>query len=199
MNRPNDTIDTSERLSFSAVEKEIRKKTFGLISTVDPVGRPHTTGILFGMSPPDSPVLFYIVTSKNAAKVRYIRRNPNVTLTVTFLHHWLRFVPDSTVMFRGTADLVSLDDEGFRAAFSQKRMLRMNLQVDSDVLKDSTVIRIMPDRTAYCYGVGVGINELRKDPTSARYKVIIPKGRLGMLHSLPAQNGNRDSLIRTKI
>jgi nitroimidazol reductase NimA-like FMN-containing flavoprotein (pyridoxamine 5'-phosphate oxidase superfamily) len=187
MIKSNETTDTADRFSFAAVEKEIRKKTFGVISTVDPVGRPHSTGILFGMSPPNSQIYFYVVTSKNAAKVRHIRRNPNVTLTVTFPHHWLRFVPDSTVMFRGTADLVALDDEGFRAAFSQKRMLRMNLQVDSEAMKDSTMIRIRPDRTVYCYGVGIGINKLRKDPTAARYKVIIPEGRLPSLSSARVQ------------
>ena len=187
MNEYNETLDTSERLPFAAVEKEIKKKTFGVISVVDPVGRPHSTGVLFGMSPPDSPLFLYIVTSRKAAKVRYIRRTPYVTLMVTFPHHWLRFVPDSTVMIRGTADLVSLDDAGFRAAFSQKRMLKKNLQVDPEVLKESTVMRIRPDRTVYCYGVGIGINELRKDPTAARYNVIIPEGRLPSLSSAGVQ------------
>ena len=181
MIRPNDAADISERFSLAVVEKEVRKKTFGIISVVDPDGRPHSTGVLFGMSPSDSPMFLYVVTSRKAAKVRYIKRNPSVSLTVTFPHHWLRFVPDSTVMFRGTADLVFLDDEGFRAAFSQKRMLRMNLQVDSEAMKDSIVIRVRPDRTVYCYGVGIGINELRKDPTAARYKVVIPEGRLPSL------------------
>ena len=187
MNKLTATTDTSERFSFATVEKEVRKKTFGIISAVDPNGRPHSTGVLFGMSPHGSPMLFYVVTNKNAAKVRYIKKNPNVTLTVTFPHHWLRFVPDSTVMIRGTADLVSLDDAGFRAAFSQKRMLKKNLQVDPEVLKESTVMRIRPDRTVYCYGVGIGINELRKDPTAARYNVIIPEGRLPSLSSAGVQ------------
>ena len=163
---------------FDLVEREVRKKTFGIISTVDSKGRPHSTGIIFAVSPPGQPLAFYIVTQSGAAKVRNIKSNPNVTLVVTFPHHFLRFVPDSTVMLRGHADILSLDDKGAQRAFGQKAMTRMNLNVDSDVLKKSIVIRIRPSKTVYCYGVGIGLNTMRKDPTAARYKVTIPQDRL---------------------
>jgi len=171
--------DPKEKPSqFDLVMKEVRKKTFAVFSTVDLRNRPHSTGIIFAVSPPGEKLTFYIVTQSKAAKVRNIRRNPNVSLLVTFPHYYLRFIPDSTVMFRGTADIISLDDPGAQAAFAQKSMTRMNLKVDSEVLKDSVVIRIRPTETAYCYGVGIGLNKMRKDPTSARYKVTIPSEML---------------------
>ncbi len=167
-----------ERFSFAQVEKELKKKTFGIISAVDHKNRPHSTGIIFGMSTPEDPVYFYIVTKGKAAKVRYIKNNPNVSLLVTFPHHFLRFVPDSTVTIRGRAEILSLDDVGFRKAFEQKRMLRMNLQMNPETMRKAVVIRISPESTVYCYGVGIGLNELRKDPTVANYKVTIPRQRL---------------------
>ena len=163
---------------FDLVEQKVREKTFAVLSTVDSKNRPHSTGIIFAVSSPGDELAFYVVTQLKSAKVRNIKRNPNVTLVVTFPHHYLRFIPDSTVMFRGTADLVSLDNEGAQAAFGQKKMTRMNLEVDSEVLKGSVVIRIRPKKTVYCYGVGIGLNQMRKDPTSARYKVRIPQDRL---------------------
>lgn len=38
-----------DRFSFESVEKEVRKKTFGVLSTIDSKGRPHSTGIIFGV------------------------------------------------------------------------------------------------------------------------------------------------------
>jgi general stress protein 26 len=164
--------------SFKNVENEVRKRKFGVLSVVDSKGRPHSTGIIYGVSSPDSELVFYIVTQKNAAKVRHLKKNPNVTLTVTFPHYYLRFVPDSYVMFRGTADFVTLDDEDVQWAFSQGKLLRANLQVDSEVMRDAVVIRIRPSKTVYVYGLGISMNQLRKNPTAARYKVRIPTDRL---------------------
>ncbi|MFW9851206.1 MAG: pyridoxamine 5'-phosphate oxidase family protein [Candidatus Thorarchaeota archaeon] len=173
-----DTRTNSQKpLTFDDIEKHVRRRKFGIISTVDTKGLPHSTGILFGVSPPESPLAFYIVTQKTSAKVRYIKNNPNVSLVVTFPHYYLRFVPDCTVMFRGKADIISLEDEDVQSAFSQGRILKANMDVDSEVMRDTVVIRIKPFKTVYCYGIGIGMNDLRKDPTKARYKITIPKSR----------------------
>ncbi|MFW9789321.1 MAG: pyridoxamine 5'-phosphate oxidase family protein [Candidatus Thorarchaeota archaeon] len=159
---------------FDLVEREVRKKSFAVISTVDSKNRPHSTGIVFAMSPPEEELVFYVLTQAKSAKVRNIKENPNVTLVVTFPHHYLRFIPDGTVMIRGTADLVGLEDKGAQAAFAQKGR---NLDSNAEALMGTVVIRIQPSKTIYAYGVGVGLNQMRKDPTSARYKVIIPPER----------------------
>ena len=163
---------------FDQVMREVRKKTFGVFNSVDTKNRPHSTGIIFAVSPPGEELAFYIVTQAKSAKIRNIKSNPNVSLVVTFPHYYLRFIPDSTVMFRGTAEIIALDDEGAQAAFAQKKMTRMNLEVDSDVLKGSVVIKIRPTKRVYVYGVGIGLNQMRKDPTTARYKVTIPEALL---------------------
>lgn len=164
--------------TFGFVEKAVRKRKFGVISVVDSKGRPHSTGIIYGVSRPESEFALYIVTQKNAAKVRHLKKNPTVTLVVTFPHYYLRFVPDSYVMFQGTADFVTLRDEEVQWAFSQGKILRANLQVDSEIMRDAVVIRIRPRKTVYVYGLGISMNQLRKDPTAARYKVKIPADRL---------------------
>lgn len=46
------------------VEKQIRKKTFGILMTVNEDGTPHTAGILYGASPPSSKFALYCLTSK---------------------------------------------------------------------------------------------------------------------------------------
>ena len=185
-------IEGQQSLSyFEKIEREIRKKTFGIISTVDSKNRPHSTGIIFAISAPEDEFAIYVVTLEKSAKVKNIRQNPHVCFVITFPHHYLRFIPASTVMFRGTAELLPLDDDGAQRAFAQKYMTKANLDVDSEVLKGSVVIKIRPYRTVYVYGVGIGLNAMRKDPTSARYKVTIPSERLTpeLSHAITMNHG----------
>jgi len=168
-------VEPDQESLFDKVEREVRGKSFAVLSTVDSKNRPHSTGVVYVMSPPGEELMFYVLTQSKSAKVRNIKRNPNVSLVVTFPHHFLRFIPDGTVMIRGTADLVGLDDEGAQVAFAQTRR---KLDVNSEALKGTIVIRIRPSKKIYCYGVGIGLNQMRKDPTSARYKVTIPPERL---------------------
>ncbi|MFW9769692.1 MAG: pyridoxamine 5'-phosphate oxidase family protein [Candidatus Thorarchaeota archaeon] len=164
-----------EESRFDLVERKVRGKSFAVISTVDSKNRPHSTGVVFVMSPPEEELMLYVLTQSKSAKARNIKRNPNVSLVVTFPHYYLRFIPDSTVMFRGTADIVGIDDSGAQAAFAQ---IGRKLDADSEAFKGTVVIRIRPSKFVYVYGVGIGMNQMRKDPTSARYKVTIPPERL---------------------
>ena len=166
------------RFTFAFVEKEIRKKTFGILTTIDAKGRPHSTGVLYGVSPPTSKFCLYIATSERYAKARNIKRNPNVSFVVTFPHYYIRFAPASYVMFRGTAELVPLDNEEGRWVFQQKRILRMTESIDPEELADAFFIKLHPEPTVYCYGVGIGLMELRSSHATGDYKVTIPAERL---------------------
>ena len=159
--------------SFEYVEKSVRRKTFGILTTIDPNGRPHSTGVLYGVGPPAAPFAIYVVTFEHYAKVRYIRANPLVTLAVTFPHRILSFVPASYVSFRGGATIVPITDSSGTWAFQQHRILQDTFtsveRGDRPVL-----IRIVPDPTVFCYGLGLPLAELRKNHIAGNYKVRIP-------------------------
>jgi general stress protein 26 len=163
-------------LSFEVVEEEVRKKTFGVLTTIDCRERPHSTGVLYGISPPESEFSIYVMTGAGYAKVRNVKHNPHVSLVVTFPHYYLRFVPASYVMFRGKAEVVPPDDIFGRWAFNQKRILRMSQSVDA--ASEPVFIRLDPEPTVFCYGVGIGVIQLRRHIESGAYKVVIPGGRL---------------------
>ncbi len=162
--------------SFDFVEGRIRKKTFGVLTTIDRQERPHSTGVLYGISPPESKFSIYVMAGAGYAKVRNVKRNPNVSLVVTFPHYYVRFVPASYVMFRGKAEVVPPDDTDGRWAFNQKRILRMSQSVDA--ASEPVFIRLDPEPTVFCFGVGIGTIQLRRHIESGAYKVIIPEGRL---------------------
>jgi general stress protein 26 len=166
------------RFTFEFVEEQVRKKTFGILSTIDKKGRPHSTGIVYAVGHPEKPFAFYCIVGVNYAKVRNIKRNPNVSLVVTFPHYWIRFAPASYAMFRGKAEILPGDDADGMWAMSQTRIGRMNLQTETEASgAEYAYIRIKPEQTVFCYGLGYGIMELRGDHTGAAYKVTIPKNR----------------------
>ncbi|MFW9925784.1 MAG: hypothetical protein ACFFDM_03340 [Candidatus Thorarchaeota archaeon] len=97
---------------------------------------------------------------------------------MTFPHYWIRFAPASYAMFRGAAEIVPFSNHDAKWTMNQTRIGRMNLQVEAENSGiEYVIIKITPEPTVFCYGLGYGIMELRRMHTSASYKVIIPEGR----------------------
>jgi nitroimidazol reductase NimA-like FMN-containing flavoprotein (pyridoxamine 5'-phosphate oxidase superfamily) len=168
---------TRERFDFDFVEKQVRKKTFGVLSTIDSKGRPHSTGILYGVAPKDEPFRIYCLAGKNYVKVKNILRDPRVSFVITFPHYYLRFVPANYVMFRGVAEIIPFSDEKGHRAFQTKRILKMNIESDYDE-SEMIFISIKPEPRVVCYGLGIGVMEIRKAHTEGAYSVTIPEDRL---------------------
>lgn len=166
--------------SFKFVEKQIRKKSFGILSTVSPQGRAHSTGILYGVSLPTKKFRFYLITHKNYKKVRNIRKNPHISFVIPFPHHYLRFVPSSCIYFQGTAELVEFDNLELKKAYSQKRILRSMLKdVDQPNYEGLlTFIEIKPNEKIFCHGLGINLWQLKNHPEKGEYSVFIPKDRM---------------------
>jgi hypothetical protein len=160
------------------LRKKIRKKTFGILSTVTPMGRPHQAGLVYVISPPESPFRLLMATGLRSAKVKNIQVNPSVSFLVTFPHYYLRFAPAFTVTFRGNADFITIDDNDVQWTFNQKRVPRMIFNLDEKTRENMVIIRIKPEPIVHCFGLGIGINEIRKSLSTGGYKVQIPKERL---------------------
>jgi hypothetical protein len=161
---------------FEFIEKQLRKKSFGVISVIDSKGRPHSTGMIYTIPPKPHPFRFYLLTGADYRKTEYIKANPNVAFMVTFPHYWLRFVPASVVHFQENADILPYSDEVGQESFQQNRIGRMNLQANYE--EDEMVfLRIKPSKKLNVYGVGIPLMKMRSNATNAGYKVVVPKDR----------------------
>jgi general stress protein 26 len=170
---------SKHHFSFSFVEKQIRKKTFGVLTTINKDGTPHTTGILYGVSPPSSKFALYFLTSVKYKKTRNIKQNPNISFLIPFPHYYIRFAPSATVTFLGKADLITLEDEVIQDIFSKKRILRLIIKKLREEEPESiTFIRIKPRPKVLCHSLGINVFKLRGGHAQAGYSVIIPQNRL---------------------
>ncbi len=167
--------------NFEFIENEIRKKTFGIISTIDQNSHSHSTGVVYGVAPSNSKFALYILTDRNYKKVRNIENNNSVSFVIPFPHHILRFVPASCVQFQGTAQIVPFNDSEAQESFRNgSKILKMNLKQLSNISdqeKGAVFIKIIPNNKLFCYGLGFSLMELRKNIESGSYFVTIPHER----------------------
>ena len=173
---------TKKSFAFDFIEKKIRKQTFGILSTIDQQGKSHSTGILYGISSPESKFSFYILTKNNYKKVRNIRNNNSVSLVIPFPHHLLRFVPSSCVQFQGTADIIPVTNTEAQKTFVDgSNILRMNIQQTKKLIPEqqkAVFIKITPNSKLFCYGLGYSLMKLRKNIEIGSYSVSIPFEKL---------------------
>ncbi|MFX1574389.1 MAG: pyridoxamine 5'-phosphate oxidase family protein [Promethearchaeota archaeon] len=176
-----DMINMKKILNFEFIEKEIKKKTFGIISTIDQNGQSHSTGIVYGTAPSKSKFVLYILTDRNYKKVKNIENNNSVSFVIPFPHHILRFVPATCIQFQGIAQIVPFNDSEAQESFRNgSKILKTNLkQVKKMINKEERVvfIKVIPIKKLFCYGLGFSLMKLRKNIESGSYFVRIPDER----------------------
>ena len=121
----------SEEVNFDLVEREIRKRRFGVLSTVSQDGRSHSVGVLYGISTRDQPFVLYVTTDRRSKKARNITRNENVSFAIPLQRRILRFLPPNCVQFQAIAELIASDDEDANSAFSRSLVLRETLKLET--------------------------------------------------------------------
>ncbi len=120
-----------------------------------------------------------MLTLESYVKVRNVRANPDATLVVPFPHRLLSFVPANCVTFRGRAEIVPRTDPDGGWAFRQRRIRRDNAAWLADA--EAVFIKLTPEPKVLCYGLGIGLNRLRRRHTAGSYRTFIPPGRLAQL------------------
>ena len=167
----------SEGVNFDLVEREIRKRRFGVLSTVSQDGRSHSVGVLYGISTRDQPFVLYVTTDRRSKKARNITRNENVSFAIPLQRRILRFLPPNCVQFQAIAELIASDDEDANSAFSRSLVLRETLKLETSQRR-AVFIRITPDPVVFTYGLGLSIIDLIRNIGGAAQRVRIPPSRL---------------------
>jgi hypothetical protein len=141
---------------FGYIEKQLRKKNFGILTTVTPEARPHSVGVVYAMAPPGSPFCLYLITRPVLKKARNICDNPNVSFVVPFPHYLFRSIPPRCIQFQGKAELLPIDDPVAVKAFQSSIVLKRSME-HSLRLGQSIFIRILPDKKIFCFGIGASL------------------------------------------
>jgi len=169
----------NRRITFDSVLKELRRRHFGVLSTVTKDSRSHSAGIFYSVSPSARPLEIYVMTRTKLKKARNIINNPNVSFVVPLRRSLLTFAPPPCIEFQGRAEIIDWKDEIGVTAFKTSFMGRTILNMYDDMHRqgDTSIcfLRITPDPAIFTYGVGVSLLQMRRRMEIGFAKVEIPQ------------------------
>jgi hypothetical protein len=130
----------------------IEKWPFAVVGFVTPSGEPRAAGVMYKVRDR----VLNVLTGPDTWKVRHIKANPNVVVTVTVqrLPIRIRQAPPAVITFPGHATVVPI---GEVEADLRADLLR---GVDPTTL-ETCVIRIEPIGRFVTYGIGVPLMKMR--------------------------------------
>src|SRR5215472_16368737 len=103
-------MHAADRPTFEQVARALRRRDFGVLSTVTPDARPHSVGVVYGVSLPGRPFRLYVMTRRRLRKARNVAANPNISFVVPLTRRLLWFVPPPCVQFQGRAEVLDRED-----------------------------------------------------------------------------------------
>lgn len=151
------------QLSSGQVWNEIEKELFAVIGMVTAGNEARTVGVVYVVRNRK----LYIGANKETWKVRHIKLNPHVSITIpiakrVFFMPWVK-IPAATITFSGTARVLDTVETPHDLLESVYRGVANN----EERMAESCLIEVTPQKDFITYGVGVPLMQMR-DPEKAR-------------------------------
>jgi hypothetical protein len=182
-----DRIPNQQRVTFGLVLRQLQKRDFAVLTTVDEAGNPSSAGVNYGVSRPGSPFALYVMTRRHLKKARNIAQNPRVSLVIPVSRRLLWFLPPPTIQLRGHAEIRDWNDaegtEVFRHFWIGRRILKAYNESYHSGETRICFLKITPDVDISTYMVGYSVWEARKHMESASARVVIPDAYRSSLHT----------------
>jgi hypothetical protein len=85
--------------TVEVILSELRRHSFGVISTVTGGGRSHSTGVMYAMVARGHGLTLYVMSDTRAKKVKNIASNPNISFVVPLQRRFITFAPPGCIQF----------------------------------------------------------------------------------------------------
>jgi hypothetical protein len=150
------------------VWEEIEKNVFGVIGMVTAEGEARTVGIVYVVRERR----LYIGTGSDTWKVRHIRQNPHVSLTIPVhkgipLMPWIK-IPAATITFCGEARIIESAD----APQEILEAIYRGMAAGDELMSTTCLIEVTPVKDFVTYGIGIPMMKMR-DPAQSRGRVAV--------------------------
>jgi hypothetical protein len=150
------------------VWSELENNMFAVVGMVTAKNESRTAGIVYAVRNRK----LYFGTLKESWKARHIAANGHVSVTVPIAKRipfvpWIK-IPAATITFPGQARVLSpeqVDPEVDRA-------LHSGMEGAEDVIANSIVVEITPEKNFVTYGVGVSLKTMR-NPAESMGKIAV--------------------------
>jgi len=154
---------------LARIRRVIGRRSFCVLSTSSTRNRPHSVGLLYAAVD----LTLYFVVGEDTVKVRNIRQNPHVAVTIPVRRG--PFGPPMAVQFQGTAEVLAPDDPDVLAQRAAGRLKRIS-GLGATEHPGICYLRVRPGRRISSYGIGISIVALLRDLSKGLRSVELPPG-----------------------
>jgi len=163
-------VEFDPRKQFEIARRAVEKRSFCVLATTSAANKPHAVGILY------APVglTLYLLMSEDAIKVRNVRANPNVAISIPVRKYPMG--PPMAVQFQGTAEILGMDDPHvvrLRDAGRLKKIMPAGMKTAAQA-QGVCVMKVVPGRRISTYGLGVPLRRILRDPACGQRSVPVP-------------------------
>lgn len=142
------------------VRRALRRRSYAVLATVSPAGRPHAAGVLYTMVGDD----LWLSTETTGRKGRNLAADPHVGVTVPVRR--LPVGPPATVHFQGRADVLAVDDPEVLRLVGTGDLKAITSHGELE-LADGCFVRITPGATVHTYALGMSLWSVLRNPLAS--------------------------------
>jgi hypothetical protein len=139
------------------VRKALAKRSYAVLATVSPAGRPHAAGVLYTMVGDD----IWLSTETTGRKGRNLLASPHVGVTVPVRR--IPVGPPATIHLQGRAEVFGVDAPEVRRLVETGDLTSITSHGELD-LADGCFVRITPARTIHTFALGMSLWHVLRNP-----------------------------------
>ncbi len=139
------------------VRRALARRSYAVLATVSPAGRPHAAGVLYAAVGDD----LWLSTETTGRKGRNLLSRPHVAVTVPVRR--LPVGPPATIHFQGRAEVFGADAPEVARGVETGDLKAITSHGELD-LADGCFVRITPGRTIHTYAIGMSLWQVVRNP-----------------------------------
>lgn len=153
--------------TLALVERAMARRSYAVLGTVSPAGRPHAAGVVYTMVDGD----LWVSVDRSSRKARNIAANRFVHVQIPVRRGPVG--PPSSIQFAATAELLSPGDPEVQRLLAAGRLKKVAGHGELE-RPAAALVRVSPDRVLHTYGLGLSLLALIRDPLAAAGRVERP-------------------------
>lgn len=142
------------------VERALARRSYAVLATVSPAGRPHAAGVLYAAVG----TTLYLSTDRASRKGRNLASTPHVGVTVPVRR--LPVGPPAAIQLQATAEVLAVDHPDVVALAADGSIAAVTRHGELE-RPDGCIVRLTPGRTVHTYGLGMSLWRLLREPLAA--------------------------------
>lgn len=142
------------------VRRALARRSYAVLATVSPAGRPHAAGVLYTMVGDD----LWLSTETTSRKGRNLLASPHVGVTVPVRR--LPIGPPATIHLQGRATVLAVDDPEVLRLVATGDLKAITSHGEREI-PDGCFVRITPGRTIHTYALGMSLWSVLRNPLAS--------------------------------